>query len=171
MIRKIKPNILQFYFENFGSCVYLLKINSKEILIDTSSREAREEFLEDLKKTNLQPEDINMILITHQHWDHNGNIDLFKNAKIYDYKNLIKNKINPEQTQGILFIEIKVIHVPGHTDDSIAFLYRDVLFSGDTLFHNGIGRTDLPESQPEKMHESLIKLKNLNYKILCPGHV
>ena len=46
----------------------------------------------------------------------------------------------------------------------------NALFSGDTIFHNGIGRTDLPNSQPEKMAESLEKIKKLNIKTLCPGH-
>jgi len=56
----------------------------------------------------------------------------------------------------------------------VCYLYEDVLFSGDTIFdkeHNYVGRTDLPESNPEAMQESLEKLKKLNYKILCPGHL
>ena len=52
-----------------------------------------------------------------------------------------------------------------------AWMCGPVLFSGDTLFHNGIGRTDLPKSVPEKMNESLKKLRNLKFEILCPGHI
>ncbi len=160
MINKIKDNISQLYFQQFGSCVYLLKLN-KNILIDTSSSNNKEELIEDLKKLNLNPEDINVILLTHNHYDHNGNLNLFKNAKIISKKNILELKI----------LEIKTIETPGHTKDDLCFLYKDILFSGDTLFYNGIGRTDLPESQPEKMQESLEKLKKIKYKILCPGHV
>ena len=68
--------------------------------------------------------------------------------------------------------EIKVITTPGHTKDSVCFFYEDILFSGDTIFGQGyLGRTDFPESEPEKMQKSLEKLKKINYKILCPGHL
>ena len=56
-------------------------------------------------------------------------------------------------------------------EPDLCFLYGDVLFSGDTVFHQGIGRTDLKESKPEKMPNSLNILKKLKYKILCPGHI
>mgnify|MGYP001596863856 CR=1 FL=1 len=158
MINKIKPNIWQFNFREFGSCVYLVKIKEHNILIDTGSIDNKDEFLEDLKKLNLKPKQIDIILLTHSHYDHNGNINLFKNAKLYTNSAPIK--------------EIKVINSPGHTNDSICFLYEDVLFSGDVIFHNGhIGRTDFPESSPQLMQKSLEKLKKINYKILCPGHL
>lgn len=164
MINKIKNNLFQLYFKEFGSCVYILKLN-KLILIDTSSSLARQELLSDLKELKIDPKEIEIIIITHQHSDHNENLNLFKNAKIYDAKNIEKLNENKELK------EIKVIKTPGHTYDSICLLYKDILFSGDTLFHEGIGRTDLPESKPEKMQGSLEKLKKIKYKILCPGHV
>ena len=67
--------------------------------------------------------------------------------------------------------EIVIIKTPGHTRGSVCFLYEDVLFSGDTIFHNGIGRTDLPGGSETEMKNSLEKLKKIDYKILCPGHV
>jgi len=161
MIKQIKPNISQIYFTNFGSTAYLLKINNQNILVDTSSTENKQELIKDLKQQNISPEDINIILLTHKHWDHDQNISLFPNAKLYKYENIDKLPIK----------EIKVIKVPGHTKDSLAFLYDKVLFSGDTLFHNGIGRTDFPESLPNKMQESLNTLKNSDHDILCPGHI
>ena len=89
---------------------------------------------------------------------------MFPNTKIY-YPDEIQEKI-PD------FPEIKVIKTPGHTYNSICFLYEGVLFSGDTIFHDdGIGRTDLVDSVPEKMQESLDLLTTIPYKILCPGHI
>jgi len=163
MINKIKKDIFQLFFHEFGSCVYVLKLDNKNILIDTSSPENKNELLNDLSKLKLKPEDINFIILTHSHWDHIGNLNLFKNAKIITSKNL--NELSKQ---------LKIIATPGHTSDSICLLYQDVLFSGDTLFHNGIGRTDFPESNPKKMQESLEKLekiKNKEWKILCPGHI
>jgi len=115
----------------------------------------------ELKKLKVDPRDIHYILLTHRHWDHIGNLEFFPNAKIYESKNI-------DELTLILFRPIKT---PGHTKDSLSFLYKDILFSGDTLFHNGTGRTDLPESDPNKMKESLEKLKKLDYQILAPGHI
>jgi len=159
MISQISKNVFQLHFDAFGSTVYVLKLE-KNILIDTSSEDNRKELLKDLSTLKLSPEDINIVILTHNHWDHTGNLNLFKNAKIINNKNL--NQL-PEI--------IKPIKTPGHTQDSLCFLYKDLLFSGDTIFFNGMGRTDLPESQPEKMQESLEKLKKIKYKILCPGHI
>ena len=160
MISQITQNIFRLYFNTFGSNVYVLKLDNN-ILIDTSSKDNKKELLQNLKELNLTPEDIDIILLTHTHWDHNGNIDLFPNARVYTKDNI--NNLN--------IPDIKTIKTPGHTKDSICFLYNDILFSGDTIFHkDGIGRTDFPESQPEKMQESLNKLKKIKYNILCPGH-
>ncbi len=160
MFKKIKDNIWQFYFKSFGSCVYLVKLKNY-ILIDAGSEDTKEELKKDLEELNISPMGIKIVLLTHNHWDHAGGLDLFENAKVYSYENMHELKIK----------EIKVIATPGHTKDSVCFLYEDVLFSGDTIFHDGIGRTDFPESKPEKMQKSLEKLKKINYKILCPGHL
>lgn len=156
MINKIKPNVFQLHFEKFGSCVYVLRIKSKIVLIDTSTRGNKDELLENLRELGILPEDINFILITHRHYDHIENLDIFPNAEI-------RTDI-PEL--GIVRIE-----TPGHSSDSVCYLYDQILFSGDTLFHNGIGRTDFDDSNPELMIDSLKKIEELNYDILCPGHI
>jgi glyoxylase-like metal-dependent hydrolase (beta-lactamase superfamily II) len=164
MIREVSKNVYKLYFDAFGSCVYVLKLD-KNILVDTSSKENKNELISDLNQIGLKPEDIQIILLTHTHWDHNGNIGLFKNAKVY-------KKDNIEQLKNENLDDFKIIDTPGHTKDSICFLYKDILFSGDTIFdEGGIGRTDLAESQPEKMRGSLNKLKKIKYNILCAGHV
>ena len=161
MITKIKPNISQLSFNQFGSLVYLLKLENKNILIDTSSKENQQELLENLKELNLKPENINIVLLTHNHYDHNENTNLFPNAKIYDAKNI--NELPMK--------DIEIIKTPGHTKDSLCFLYKDILFSGDTIFHNnGRGRTDLEGGSEIEILESIKKLKTIKYNILCPGH-
>jgi len=160
MISKIKPNIFQLSFNQFGSLVYFLKLKDKNILVDTSSKQNKQELLKDLKKLKINPEDIQIILLTHKHYDHDENINLFSNAKI------ITNRNTDE-----LPLEIKPILTPGHTKDSICFLYKNILFSGDTIFHNGgRGRTDLPGGSETEIQESIKRLNEIDYKILCPGH-
>jgi glyoxylase-like metal-dependent hydrolase (beta-lactamase superfamily II) len=160
-VNKLADNVYQLYFKHFGSCVYVIKQGRDNILIDTSSEENGQELLNELEKLKINPRDVHLILLTHRHYDHTGNLYMFPNAKLYEEKNI-------DDLNIILFRTIKT---PGHTKDSLCFLYKNILFSGDTLFHSGIGRTDLPESQPDKMQESLNKLKHLDYEILAPGHI
>ena len=139
---------------------------------------------------------IKIIILTHLHYDHVGNLELFPNAKIYadgeeieDYKNnsemfsfsniqknidtILREKLKPLPAE---INGLEVIKVPGHTRGSVALLdkKRKLLFSGDTLFSKGIiGRTDLPNSVPNKMNESVAELTNdikNNKLLLCPGH-
>jgi len=164
MISQISKNVYKLYFDTFGSCVYVLKLD-KNILIDTSSRENQNELIADLIEIDLKPEDMNLILLTHSHWDHVGNVDIFKNAKIYSKENI--DDLKSENLK-----DFKIIKTPGHSKDSLCFLYKDLLFSGDTIFDNGgRGRTDLMGGNEEKIQESIEKLKKINYKILCPGHI
>jgi hydroxyacylglutathione hydrolase len=68
-------------------------------------------------------------------------------------------------------IDITLVHTPGHTPGSQCFSVAGRLVSGDTLFLEGCGRTDLPGSDPEKMYESLTKLATLpDDTIVYPGH-
>ena len=68
-------------------------------------------------------------------------------------------------------IEIALIHTPGHTPGSQCFLVGDRLVSGDTLFLEGCGRTDLPGSNPDDMYDSLNKLASLpDDTVVFPGH-
>jgi glyoxylase-like metal-dependent hydrolase (beta-lactamase superfamily II)/rhodanese-related sulfurtransferase len=53
---------------------------------------------------------------------------------------------------------LKALHTPGHTSGSMSFLWRDHLFSGDTLLINGCGRTDFQSGSAEAMYHSLTKI-------------
>ena len=68
-------------------------------------------------------------------------------------------------------VAITLLHTPGHTPGSQCFLVDGRLVSGDTLFLEGCGRTDLPGSNPEDMYHSLHKLASLpESTIVYPGH-
>lgn len=68
-------------------------------------------------------------------------------------------------------LEFTFIHTPGHTHGSCSIICQDTIFSGDTLFKDSIGRTDLPTSSFQEMMGSLKRLKELpgDYQVL-PGH-
>lgn len=68
-------------------------------------------------------------------------------------------------------LEIRMVHTPGHTPGSQCFLTNGCLVSGDTLFLEGCGRTDLPGSNVEDMYTSLSTLASLpDDTIVLPGH-
>ena len=167
MIQKIKSNIWQFAFEQFGSYVYLIKLKEKNILIDTSSSTNKSQLKTYLEELDIIPE---IVILTHNHWDHVENLDLFPNAKIYASKlDFPEEKIL--NIKNLKIPEFQIIETPGHSKGSFCILYDDVLFSGDTIFHNhGIGRMDLEGGSETEMKNSLEKLKKIDFKILCPGH-
>ena len=66
---------------------------------------------------------------------------------------------------------LKVMHTPGHTPGSICLLGEKVVFTGDTLFAGGIGRTDFAGGSDRDMEESLKKLLRLPENLVVyPGH-
>ena len=68
-------------------------------------------------------------------------------------------------------LEIELVHTPGHTPGSQCFLVEGRLVSGDTLFLDGCGRTDLPGSDAASMYDSLQRLAALPADtIVFPGH-
>lgn len=68
-------------------------------------------------------------------------------------------------------LEGEVLHTPGHTVGSCCYRFGDVLISGDTLFAQSIGRTDLPGGNTAQMLQSLRRLSALPDTLrVIPGH-
>jgi len=63
--------------------------------------------------------------------------------------------IEDGQTLTVAGVELRVVHAPGHSPGCVMLVADEVVFSGDVLFRGSIGRTDLPDSDPEQMRESL----------------
>ena len=67
--------------------------------------------------------------------------------------------------------KLEVIHTPGHTPGGICLQGEEVLFTGDTLFAMGIGRSDFPYASREELRNSLDKLMQLTGNLqVYPGH-
>jgi glyoxylase-like metal-dependent hydrolase (beta-lactamase superfamily II) len=69
-------------------------------------------------------------------------------------------------------VSIELLHTPGHTPGSQCLLVEGHLVTGDTLFLDGCGRTDLPGSDPAAMYETLTRGLTAipDDTIVCPGH-
>jgi len=106
------------------------------------------------------------ILVTHNHWDHiNGIETLLGHYQVPIYgpssgqtPGLTHPCIAGQHIQ-IADLDLKVMEVPGHTQDHIAFYGHHVLFCGDTLFAAGCGR--LLGGSAEQLHDSLNKIAKL----------
>jgi len=121
---------------------------------------------------------IKFIVNTHDHGDHvmdNSKIKKRFNSKIVAHK-LSTTYKDIEVVEGDIIkigkIDLRVIHTPGHTPDSICLLLDKKLLTGDTLFVGECGRTDLIGGNPADMYNSLFgKLMKLDNDIeVYPGH-
>lgn len=151
-----------------------------------------------LRDAEKQGFSIEMILLTHSHWDHIADLQEMKKrtgAQVYVHRLDAPNVENPGSDglplmfpiQGVKvdqFLEegrpvqlgnvrIEVIHTPGHSPGAVCFYFpkEKILFSGDTLFKGSIGRLDLPTGKPSEMWTSLRKLEALPPDThIVPGH-
>ncbi len=148
-----------------------------------------------LDKHKLKPA---MVINTHGHYDHIGSDDEF-GVLVYVHKkdlpmlvdarkNLSANfslayKVNAEiktlEDKEIIkldCLELEVIHLPGHTPGGIGLLMKkpqtDIIFTGDTLFKQGVGRSDLPGGSQQLLEEAIrerLFVLPANTKVY-PGH-
>lgn len=167
---------------------------SKEVVIIDPADEANK-IINIIEKNNYI---VKYIIITHGHFDHilalkdikqkyNAPVAIHKSDAEYLSNNSLNLSTNiPNISLGSVTPDIilndgdilnlgeynlEIIHTPGHTNGGICIKANDILFSGDTLFNNSIGRTDFPEGSFDKIEESIKKLYTLedNTKVY-PGH-
>ncbi|MRR38188.1 MBL fold metallo-hydrolase, partial [bacterium] len=66
----------------------------------------------------------------------------------------------------------RIILTPGHSPGSASLYWpeKKALFTGDVVFSQSIGRTDLPGGSGKQLKESISRLAELDVEVLCPGH-
>lgn len=142
---------------------YILTIDNKCIVIDPG-----DEF--DKIKNSIGNKKVLKILLTHHHFDHVGALEELKQ----EYKVEVLDNTNLEEKEyEIDKFKFNVIFTKGHTTDSICFYFKEekIMFVGDFLFKESIGRTDLPTGNSCDMKLSLKKIKKYDEDIIIyPGH-
>ena len=153
-----------------------------------------ERIIEEMEKMNVTPA---MILLTHGHYDHVMAVPQIvkaTGAKVYIHKKdqwllecdevlrygtraegytvpHVDGFLEDGQTIPLGSLNFKVLHTPGHTAGCCVFLCEEAMFSGDTLFQECCGRTDLETGSLEDILRSLKRLAQLegNFRVF-PGH-
>lgn len=143
---------------------YLLYKDDKCLIIDPGDNENF--IISIIKGKNLK---VLAILLTHSHEDHtkySKSLSIIYNVPIYDYNNLFEGPFTIEN------FNFDVIYTKGHTIDSLTFYFKEysIMFTGDFIFYEGVGRTDLGGSYTDLL-ESIKKIKTYNDDTLIyPGH-
>lgn len=110
------------------------------------------------------------VLLTHSHFDHIGALRNFLTKRSV---RIFKKSSVEEKEYQIGDFSFQVIYTPGHSKDSISFYFKEekLMFVGDFVFKESIGRCDLPGGSEEEMQESLSKIKGYPVDVtLYPGH-
>ena len=195
---KIVNNIHAFIWQSMtaNNCNSYFIDGPKRILIDPGHRAMFDHVEKGLTDSGLDVGDIDLIISTHGHPDHLEAVQLFKGSETLSTLHEIEwqwintigrpmsaalgidiDAIKPDffLQEGELSLdglELQVIHTPGHSPGSVSLYWSDqkVLFTGDVVFKEGLGRTDLPGGDGAKLKASIKRLAELDVEWLLSGH-
>lgn len=185
------------------SYAWVLRTRNGAALIDTGADASGETLLAELRQEGLTPEDVHTVLVTHGHRDHWSAAHLFPKARVLvgpGEAQVVRGEralhslvggflarftkmpplperleeVEAGQTLDVDGESLRVFHVPGHTPGSVMYLWRDILFSGDSLLggSGGVVLAPLVFSESTKQNrESLEQLKDVPFTRIADGHV
>lgn len=184
IIEKIRVSVF------FTNC-YIIGCEKEKLCGIIDPGDETEKIKEIIAKFGLKP---TLIINTHGHFDHIGGNNFF-DLPVYIHEYDAEFLKNPDKNLSSLFstpyicknkvitfqegekikigkLTIDIIHTPGHTPGSVCLKFNNILFTGDTLFRDGIGRTDFPGGNEKEL------IKSIREKILIlpedtkiyPGH-
>jgi len=173
------------FSQNMSSNSYLIE-DDKRVLIDPGM-----DYIPETK--------IDIVINTHAHFDHtalnarlrqigceiwmskkeaefykkspeDSTLSTFFNAPVQPFE--VNKTLTDAQTIDLGKTKLEVMLTPGHTMGSICLYDKKTktLFSGDTVFADGVGRTDFPGGSMRELKSSLKKLLEIDIKVLYPGH-
>ncbi|WP_176330240.1 MBL fold metallo-hydrolase [Oceanobacillus rekensis] len=178
-----------------GTNCYIVYEGQEALIIDPGAE--AENITHFLQQNNLQ---VKAILLTHAHFDHIGALEEIRvqtGAKVYIHENEASWLSDPEKNGSrklrgneitasaadftlapgniqLGTFNFRILHTPGHSPGSVSFVFEEdqIIVSGDVLFYQGIGRTDLYGGSMEELERSI---RNELYTLddtytVYPGH-
>ncbi len=176
----------------------LVTVAGQTILVDTGPSGRRAWLVQALQDKNLTPDDIDIVVLTHMHWDHCQNTDLFRNARILVHPTELDYARNPHRadfavarymadmvdrmkveliSEGDTVVDgVTIIESPGHTKGHISVAVGEgegtVLLTGDALPDSGSIVRGLPTNifwDVEDARSSVQKMVS-SARVFYPGH-
>lgn len=197
-IMQLTDQLHAFIWESHtvNNCNTYLIDGPTRILIDPGHIRLFDPVQRGLANLGLTVDDIGLVVCTHAHPDHIEAVQLFKDTTaliaIHEREwQLVKEMekhlsvsigvdleaISPdfflkEGDLSVQTLSFKVFHSPGHSPGSATLYWVDqkVLFTGDVIFKESVGRTDLPGGNGSALKESIRQLQTLDVEWLLSGH-
>ena len=185
-----------------GSYSWIVRTSTGAVLIDAGMDARGTAILAELKAQTVRPDQVKAVLLTHGHPDHYAASDLFPSATVYvgagDLSMIRGDKTHyppfgrlvatvvplppapPAVTpvrggEQLRFDEavFTVVATPGHSPGSMMYVFKDVLFSGDSLMRKADGVAVAPSFFSEDAsanRASLRALEPLTFELIADGH-
>jgi len=187
--------MVKAFINAFSENTYIIHNNQEAYVIDPGSNyKAMKQYI------NAESLNVKGVLLTHGHYDHisglnkllaefeapiyiheserdflfdpNLNLSVFMESRFKVKEKHAVQTLSEGDTLTIGDESVYVYHTPGHTRGGLSFKYKHYLFTGDALFRENIGRTDLPTGDQEELIATCQRLIDLfePNTLVYPGH-
>ena len=195
---KVLKNLHAFIWQSMttNNCNAYLIDGPARVLIDPGHSRLFDHVGQGLEQLGMAITDIDLIICTHAHPDHIEAVQLFKDIPTrftvhedewqwaatignqmsaafgIDMDSIMPDFFLKEGHLSLDGLEMDIFHTPGHSPGSLTLYWpaQKALFTGDLVFKEGLGRTDLPGGDGTKLKESIKRLTDLDVEWLLPGH-